>query len=84
MQVNSAQDYLTRYKQRIVARTYVQDPPSPKNRVPSNYRMVIANKAQQRERFIVPLQRGISTAAPLYSSRCCVLGVRGTIPGSLV
>lgn len=84
MQVNSAQDYLTRYKQRIIARTYVQDPPSPKNRVPSNYTMVVANKARQRERFIVPLQRGISTAAPLYSSFCCVSGTRGRIPGSIV
>lgn len=84
MQVNSAQDYLTRYKQRIVARTYVQNPPSPKNRVPSNYTMVVANEAQQRERFIVPLQPGITTAATRYRSFCCVSGTRGRIPGSIV
>ena len=84
MQVNSTQDYLTKVKQRIIARTYVQDPPSPKNRVASNYTMVVANKARQRERFIVPLQPGITTPSALYRSRCCVSGTRGTIPGSIV
>lgn len=84
MQVNSAQDYLTKVKQRIVARTYVQNPPSPKNRVASNYTMVVANEARLRERFIVPLQPGIARPATLYTSFCCVSGTRGRIPGSIV
>jgi len=84
MQVNSVQDYVTKLKKRIVAKTYTVDPPSPKNRVASNYTMVVSNKASQRDRFIVPLQPGISFTSALYSSSCCVSSTPGTIVGSLV
>jgi len=81
MQVNSAQDYTTKLKQGVIAKTYVQDPPSPKNRVSSTYTSVVANKSSQRNRFIVPI---VVAAAALYSSGCCVSSIQSGLAGSLV
>jgi hypothetical protein len=80
MQVNSAQDYTTLLKRRIVATSIVQDPPPAHRRYNYVYISVLANEATTRNRFVVPLfPYGAS-----YSSTCCVLPTRGTLPGSLV
>lgn len=54
MQVNSAQDYLTMTKRRILASTYSSTPPEQKEKTPSLYHSVVANRATTRQRFIVP------------------------------
>ncbi len=54
MQVNSAQDYLTMRKRQIVASTYSSTPPPQHLKFPSVYRMVVANGATQRQRFVLP------------------------------
>ena len=66
MQVNSAQDWLTRYKNRILARTINVDP-SPQSRQSNTlYTSLIANGATQRQRFVTQFE-GAS-----YSSECCL------------
>lgn len=54
MQVNSAQDYLTRYKRRVVASTYYSTPPEQRNKFNSVYLSATANAATQRIRFVLP------------------------------
>ena len=85
MQVNSAQDYTTSVKRSVVAKLYVQDPPSAKNRVSSTYTSVVANKSTQRIRFIVPIAPGLlASTSGLYSSGCCVSSTQSGLVGSLV
>ena len=80
MQVNSAQDYTTSLKRRIIGATFVQDPPPAHRRYNSTFIAVLANEATTQNRFVVPLfPYGAS-----YSSTCCVSGIRGTLPGSSV
>jgi len=75
MQVNSAQDYLTSRKRQIIAATYqtLADPPQ-KRRTNEMYASVVANGAQQRERFVAPFQGawGGASGGATYSSRCCL------------
>jgi hypothetical protein len=75
MQVNSAQDYLTSRKRQIIAATYqtIADPPQ-KRRTNEMYTSVVANGAQQRERFVAPFQGawGGASGGATYSSRCCL------------
>lgn len=54
MQVNSAQDYLTLRKRQIVASTFYSTPPPQQLKTPSVYRMVTANNATTRQRFVTP------------------------------
>jgi hypothetical protein len=72
MQVNSAQDYLTRVKRRIVAATYYTTPPEQRNKFNSVYMSVRANDANQRIRFITPTAsaRGSVPGTATYSSDC--------------
>ena len=69
MQINAAQDYLTRRKRQILASTYEAIPPAKKNKVNTLFTSIVANGASQRERFVVPLQ--ITTGAT-FSSLCCL------------
>lgn len=55
MQVNSAQDYLTRKKRQIVASTFYSTPPEQKNKFNSVYLSTVANNATTRQRFILPI-----------------------------
>jgi hypothetical protein len=55
MQVNSAQDYLTRVKRRIVASTYASTPPEQRNKFNSVYLSVKANSATIRQVQAVPV-----------------------------
>lgn len=73
MQVNSAQDWLTNQKRRIVAKTYQSVPPPQSRKYNSVYTSVVANGATQRERFVMP---GGSSGA-IYSSLCCLSGIPG-------
>ena len=75
MQVNSAQDYLTNQKRKIIARSLAVAPPPQKRRTNTMYVGVFANEAQQYTRFVGGV--GINTVGPAtlgrtYSSDCCV------------
>jgi hypothetical protein len=77
MQVNSAQDYLTRRKRQVVAATYSRTPPPQHLKFPSVYRSVLANQATQRERFVTPIVSawGSVPGTATFSSECstCVV-----------
>jgi len=75
MQVNSAQDYLTNQKRKIIARSLAVAPPPQKRRTNTMYVGVLANEAQRYTRFVGGV--GINTVGPAtlgttYSSDCCV------------
>lgn len=75
MQVNSAQDYLTNQKRKIIARSLSGAPPPQKRRTNTMYIGVLANKSQQYTRFVSGV--GINTVGPAtlgstFTSDCCV------------
>ena len=75
MQVNSAQDYLTNQKRRIIAASLSTAPPPQKRRTNTMYVGVLANKSQQYTRFVGGM--GINAYYPAtlgttYTSTCCV------------
>lgn len=74
MQVNSAQDWLTKYKRRIVARTINAIPPPQSRKTNEVILSAVANGATQRERFVVPFQGawGGASGGASYSSDCCL------------
>ena len=74
MQVNSAQDYLTKYKRRVLARSYGATPPEQKNKTNTLYMSVEANAATQRERFVTSAVSawGGAPGGATYSSDCCL------------
>lgn len=74
MQVNSAQDYLTKTKRRILARSYAAIPPEQKDKTNSLFLSVEANAATQRERFILPMVSawGGVPGTATFSSDCCL------------
>jgi hypothetical protein len=54
MQVNSAQDYLTAQKRRIVAATFALDPPPAHRKYNYVYVSMLANKATQYDKVAYP------------------------------
>ena len=60
MQVNSAQDYLTAQKRRIVAATFATTPPAPHRRYNYVYVSMLANKSTQYNKL--PYPQTLSTA----------------------
>jgi hypothetical protein len=74
MQVNSAQDYLTKTKRRILARSYAAIAPEQKNKTNALYLSVEANAATQRERFVLPAVSawGGVPGTATFSSDCCL------------
>jgi len=74
MQVNSAQDWLTKHKRRIIARSININPQPLSRENNSIYLSAIANGATQRERFVAPFQGAIGGASggATYSSDCCL------------
>jgi hypothetical protein len=73
MQVNSAQDWLTQQKRRVVAKSYHTTPPPQSQKHNSVFLSAVANGATQRERFIIPPNPGLSTVpGASYSSLCCL------------
>ena len=74
MQVNSAQDYLTRHKRNIIAKTYAADPPFGKNKIPSTYLSLKANNASRHQMTVAAACRGNNTCSQLgetTTSQCC-------------
>lgn len=84
MQVNSAQDYLTNLKRRIVAKSYHTTPPPQSRKYNSVYISAVANGATQRQRFVAPFQgaNGGASGGATYTSLCCLnvgqIGAPGT------
>jgi len=75
MQVNSAQDYLTNHKRRVIAASLAVAPPPQKRRSNTQYVGVLANKSQQYTRFVSGAGINNYYGAPLgttYTSHCCV------------
>jgi hypothetical protein len=75
MQVNSAQDYLTNQKRKIIGRSLSVASPPQKTRSNTLYIGVLANEAQQYTRFVGGV--GINTMGPAtlgrtFTSDCCV------------
>ena len=84
MQVNSAQDYLTNVKRRIIARTYHVTPPPQSRKHNSVYLSAVANGATQRERFVAPFQgaNGGASGGATYASLCCLSNGQTGAPGA--
>lgn len=83
MQVNSAQDWLTRYKRQVVAKTYHTIPPPQSRRYNSVFLSAAANGATQRERFIIPPNPGIgNVTAATFLSFCCLSNGNSAAPGT--
>lgn len=74
MQVNSAQDWLTRYKRRVIAKSINIDPQPLSRENNTIFLSAIANGATQRERFVAPFQgaNGGASGGATYSSDCCL------------
>jgi hypothetical protein len=78
MQVNSTQDWLTRYKRRVLARSFNLPQQGKTNSV---YTSIEANQATQRERFVAAFQGvGGRIGGATYSSECCT--VSGAFAGT--
>ncbi len=73
MQVNSAQDWLTKYKRRVVAKSITLSPPPQSQRTNELFASLEANGATTRERFVAPFQGawGGASGGATYSSECC-------------
>ena len=84
MQVNSAQDYLTNVKRRIVARSYHVTPQPQSRRYNYVHISAIANGATQRERFVAPFQGawGGASGGATYASLCCLNRGQTGAPGA--
>ena len=82
MQVNSAQDYLTMRKRRLIAVSYHSTPPPQSRRTNSVFLSAMANGATQRERFVAPFQGawGGASGGATFTSLCCLTstGAPGT------
>ena len=74
MQVNSAQDWLTKQKRRIIARSINSTPPPQSRKTNDVFLSAVANGATQRERFVAAFQgaRGGASGGATYSSECCL------------
>jgi hypothetical protein len=76
MQVNSAQDYLTQQKRRIIAASLSVAPPPQKRRGNTQYIGTLANKSDQFNRFVpAPGMNAYYfpvTLGKVYTSNCCV------------
>ena len=82
MQVNSAQDWLTKQKRRIVARTYHTVPPPQSRKYNYVFLSAVANGATQREKFLVPPNPGVANPTTAsYSSDCCLSNGNSAAPG---
>lgn len=89
MQVNSAQDWLTKRKRRVIAKSISIAPPPQSQRTNALYTSLEANGATQRERFVAPFQGagGGASGGATFSSECCTITLpfpatinRGVVP----
>ena len=74
MQVNSAQDYVTLRKRRIIAATYNTVPPPVSRRNNQIFTSAEANGATQYQRNVYAFQgaRGGAIGGVSWSSQCCL------------
>jgi hypothetical protein len=85
MQVNSAQDYLTRYKRRVLAANYYTTPPEQKDKTNSLWLANVANGATTRFRKDTPVISawGAAPAAgPTYTNSCSNCSTSTGAPGT--
>lgn len=84
MQVNSAQDWLTRYKRQVVAKTYHSVPPPQTKKYNYVFLSAEANGATIRERFITPTASawGSVPGRATYTSFCCLSNGNAGAPGT--
>jgi hypothetical protein len=84
MQVNSAQDYLTKVKRRLIAKSYHVTPPPQSRKYNYVYTAAVGNGATQRERFVAPFQgaNGGASGGATYSSLCCLSNGQTGAPGT--
>lgn len=84
MQVNSAQDYLTRKKRQIIASTFYSTPPEQKNKLNSVYVSTVANNATTRQRFILPTVSawGSVPGTATYTNFCTGCETANGAPGT--
>ena len=83
MQVNSAQDWLTRYKRQIVAKTYHTTPPPQTKKYNYVFVSAEANGATTRERCVSPTASapGSVPGGATYTSFCCLSNGNSGAPG---
>ena len=80
MQVNSAQDYLTKVKKSVIAKSYYTTPPQQKDKLNSVYTAVEGNAATQYDEFKPPINPGVTAAnTPLIITSLCCSG--SVVPG---
>jgi hypothetical protein len=76
VQINSAQDYLSQTKKRIIAATFQSRPPPATRRYNYVYTAVQANKAAQFVRKFVPGQvynvNSVALGGVQYTNMCCL------------
>ena len=84
MQVNSAQDYLTRHKRRVVAANYYSTPPEQKDKTNSLWLANVANNASIRFRKDNPVigAWGGIPAGPTYMNFCSNCSTSTGAPGT--
>ena len=80
MQVNSAQDYLTKVKKSVIAKSYYTTPPQQKDKLPSVWRATVGNNATQYDNLKVPVNPGVTAAnTTVITTNLCCLG--SGVPG---
>lgn len=74
MQVNSAQDYTTLAKRRVVAKTYLTVSPPVSRRNNQVYTSAVANQATQYQRNLYAFQgaNGGAIGGVTWTSQCCL------------
>lgn len=74
MQVNSAQDYTTLAKRRVIAKTYLTVSPPVSRRNNQVFTSALANQATQYQRNVYAFQgaRGGASGGVTWTSQCCL------------
>jgi len=84
MQVNSAQDYLTRYKRRVLSANYYRTPPEQKDKTNALWLSTVGNNATTRVRKDTPVigaWGGVPTG-PTYTNSCSNCSRASGAPGT--
>jgi hypothetical protein len=69
------QDYLTKVKKSIIAKSYYTTPPQQKDKLPSVQRLLCGNNATQNDKFKPPINPGLTAAnTTVITTNLCCLG----------
>lgn len=79
MQINSAQDYLTRRKRQLISATYSSTPPEQQQKTNAMYLSTVANRATVRQVLAVPIVPGGTTVTSWCSGCEAFTGVFPTV-----